>query len=629
VSEGVHKLGLHARRTYEALKRWLSEPGERLWRLSVVLCGLAAFAAIWLHHYPVGIDLPQHANLCRLWWAVWAGPTEYRDLYQINWFTPYLLTYSIGGVFTGLFGGLIAAKILLTLGVFGTALMMRRWLISIGGDPKLAVFGFVVGFGYMFIWGFLPNLMSVPVLLAYLAEFERQGERPGLRSMAATAAVGLALFFTHGIAFGPAMIAAGLMLFRRRFPFIAFRKGLHLIPIVLVVGIWILRQQTSLAATKPVWFLNFDRLVSLWSGLFWPFADAHWEHIALAGMAVFFIFARPEPVFESRRWIPFLVALACFLIVPETVGDIWLVGNRCLVFVQALAPGVLRPRPSGPLGKAYPCVSAGLVLAAMVLLNVRTADHNRELRGLRKLTARIEPESDIENVPGQNQPGPYVQDGREFGWNQIGQTPGWVTAEQGGILDNDSARFFHVPLQRRPGPWITRYRYVIVRGTPPAVGGYAAGHNELRFIGQKDDWYLYEHPPLRGGDVEAVRSIQGYGELRSNTSVDRGPLSIGGQRFTSGFGTHAPSLIRVRLLHPGRVFEGAYGIDDEGWKTARVRFRIRDDRRRVLLLSEPVSVGTVHRFSVPLTGQRQLLLEVFPEGSNDGAHADWVELSVK
>jgi len=32
---------------------------------------------------------------------------------------------------------------------------------------------------------------------------------------------------------------------------------------------------------------------------------------------------------------------------------------------------------------------------------------------------------------------------------------------------------------------------------------------------------------------------------------------------------------------------------------------------------------------VPLTGQRQLLLEVLPEGNNDGAHADWVELGVK
>jgi hypothetical protein len=71
-----------------------------------------------------------------------------------------------------------------------------------------------------------------------------------------------------------------------------------------------------------------------------------------------------------------------------------------------------------------------------------------------------------------------------------------------------------------------------------------------------------------------------------------------------------------------------------GWayllrKTLRVRFRIRDDSGRVLLLSEPATPGTVHRFSVPVTGQRELLLEVLPEGSINGGQVDWVGLSVK
>jgi hypothetical protein len=258
-----------------------------------------------------------------------------------------------------------------------------------------------------------------------------------------------------------------------------------------------------------------------------------------------------------------------------------------------------------------------------VLLNVRTSEHNRELRGLGEISALVEPESDIQNDV------PSSADGRQFGYNEIGQTPGWVTADQGGILDNDSARFFHVPLQRRPGPWLSRYRYVIVRGTPSTVHAQVGPLDHPRLIGQKDDWYLFEQSPLRAGDVEALRSIQGWGELRVNSAVDRGPLTIGGQIFSSGFGAHAPSLIRVRLLHPGRVFEGGYGIDDKGWKTLRVRFRIRDNSGRVLLLSEPASHGTVRRFSVPVTGQRELLLEVLVEGSINGGQVDWVDLFVK
>ena len=156
------------------------EPDDRVWRAVFWLCGVAAFATIWMHHYPVGVDLPQHANLFRLWYAVHFGPIEYRELYGIDWFTPYVLPYLIGGALTGPFGGLVATKCMLTLGIFGTPLMMRRWLVSIGADPRLAVFGFVIAFGFAYIWGFLSNLLALPLMLAYLAEFERQGERPSV-----------------------------------------------------------------------------------------------------------------------------------------------------------------------------------------------------------------------------------------------------------------------------------------------------------------------------------------------------------------------------------------------------------------------------------------------------------------
>jgi hypothetical protein len=604
----------------------LTEPGDRIWRAAFWLCGAVALAAIWLHHYPVGIDLPQHANLFRLWYAVWRGPIEYRDLYKIDWFTPYLLSYLVGGAFAGLFGGLVATKCMLTLGVFGTVLAMRRWLTAVGGDPRLSLFGFVIAFGYPYIWGFLPNLLALPLLLAYLAEFVLQGEHPGLRSILKTAAFGVALFFTHGITFAPALMAVGLLLLRRRFPFFAVRKALHLIPIALVLVLWLLRNQTPLASTKPIWFLDYDRLVSLWSGLFWPFADARWEHLGLAGMAVFLIFARPRLVFEPARWVPFLVAVLGFVVLPETMASTWLVGNRWLMFVQAFAPGVIQPRHSGTLGKLFPYASAALVLSALALLNVRTSAHNRELAGLRELSERVEPDSDIQNVVAL-----FNHEGKTFGWNEIGQTPGWVTSTRGGILDNDSARFFHVPLQRSAAPFVTRYRYAFVRGAWGTVQAYVQPRlDHPRLVGQKDDWYLFEQPPLSTGDVEALRSTQGWGELRANNSVTQTPLSIGGQRFASGFGTHVPSMIRVRVMRPARFLEGGYGVDDAAFKTLRVRFRIRDDGGKVLLLSEPVSSGPVHRFSVPLTGRRrELLLEVLAEGSIQGGQVDWVDLNAK
>jgi hypothetical protein len=614
----------YARRIYESLKS--ADARDRAWYAASALVGLVALGTIWLHHYPVGIDLPQHANLFRLWYATWRGPIEYRVLYHFDWFTPYLLIYMIGGLLTGLFGSFFAIKLMLTLGIFGTPLMMRRWLKSIGGDPRLALYGYVIAFGYLYIWGFFSNLLALPLLLAYLAEFELQGERPGVREILKTTGIGLALFFTHGITFVPAVVSAGLQLLRGRFPFVAFRKGLHLIPLALLAGAWMLGHRAPLQGTSLVWFMDLNRLVSLWSGLFWPFADLGWEHVGLAGMGAFLLAARPRFAFEARRWVPLLVAVVGFAVLPEMLASIWQFGNRFLVFVQALAPGVIQPRHSGRVGKVFPYVSAALVLAALALLNVRLSAHNQELYGLRQLSERVEPESDIQNVVAV-----FGYTGKTFGWNEVGQTPGWLTAEQGGILDNDSAGgHYHVPVQRADMPWITRYRYAFLKGTSDDVEAYVRPRfDHPRLVGQVDDWFLYEQPPLQGGDVEALRCAQAAGELRSNRAFDMGPLSIGGERFATGFGTHVPSLIRVRLLHPGSVLEGSYGIDDSGYKTVRARFRIRDNSGKVLLSSGPISYGPAQRFSVPVAGQRELLLEVLAEGSIIGGHVDWADLRTR
>src|SRR5678816_3348916 len=69
VEHMTETLGRYARRIGVALLRRLGKPGDRLWRAAFLLCGVVAFGTIWLHRYPVGIDLPQHANLFRIWYA--------------------------------------------------------------------------------------------------------------------------------------------------------------------------------------------------------------------------------------------------------------------------------------------------------------------------------------------------------------------------------------------------------------------------------------------------------------------------------------------------------------------------------------------------------------------------------
>jgi len=88
--------------------------------VAFVVCGVVALAAVWLHRYPLGVDLPQHANLFRLWADLAHGPFEYRATYHIEFFTPYLLPYAVALPLTKLFGALIATKLLLSFMVIAT-----------------------------------------------------------------------------------------------------------------------------------------------------------------------------------------------------------------------------------------------------------------------------------------------------------------------------------------------------------------------------------------------------------------------------------------------------------------------------------------------------------------------------
>ena len=58
-------------------------------------------------------------------------------------------------------------------------------------------------------------------------------------------------------------------------------------------------------------------------------------------------------------------------------------------------------------------------------------------------------------------------------------------------------------------------------------------------------------------------ATQGYGEPQSNKSVEGHPLTIGGQVFEHGFGTHAESTLIVKLNGGAQTFSASVGVDDE------------------------------------------------------------------
>ena len=139
------------------------------------------------------------------------------------------------------------------------------------------------------------------------------------------------------------------------------------------------------------------------------------------------------------------------------------------------------------------------------------------------------------------------------------------------------------------------------------------------------------------GEVVRLESLnldylqQGWGTPHPGASVEGHPLSIGGQPFAHGLGTHAQSTFRVALHGQAERFTAAVGVDDEVGQRGSVVFKLRGDGK--LLWESGLLRGgeAAKAVTVDLRGVKVLTLGVDDGGDGiDYDHADWAnaELSV-
>jgi alpha-galactosidase len=117
---------------------------------------------------------------------------------------------------------------------------------------------------------------------------------------------------------------------------------------------------------------------------------------------------------------------------------------------------------------------------------------------------------------------------------------------------------------------------------------------------------------------------QGYGSPQAGHSVDRHPLTLHGQVFAHGIGTHAASEMRIDLHGAATRFMAMVGVDDEVGRRGSVGFEVWVDGKEVAQSGVLRGGQEPKLLSADLTGAGQLMLRV-----NDGKdgithdHADW------
>lgn len=126
--------------------------------------------------------------------------------------------------------------------------------------------------------------------------------------------------------------------------------------------------------------------------------------------------------------------------------------------------------------------------------------------------------------------------------------------------------------------------------------------------------------------LDLSKATQGWGNPQKGRSVDGNPIQIDGNTFEHGFGTHATSVLRIRLNGAATKFESLVGVDDE------VEDRKEPSARFMIMVDDEIAARTpvMHagddprHLSAELTDAEQMTLIVTDGGdSKDYDHADW------
>lgn len=127
---------------------------------------------------------------------------------------------------------------------------------------------------------------------------------------------------------------------------------------------------------------------------------------------------------------------------------------------------------------------------------------------------------------------------------------------------------------------------------------------------------------------------QEWGRPGVNKSVEGHPLTIGGQTFTDGIGTHAH--MRMVLMTDGNAqrLTAKVGFDDEikndgGAKNQRIQFEVQGDGK-TLWKSDLLAPGDAPvPVDVPLAGVKKLTLRIDTPHENTYCHADWADAAIE
>jgi hypothetical protein len=424
-------------------RRALSLPNDRLFAAVLVL----TVAPLWISRHLPAVDMAQHAAQIGAMQEIWAGNEMFTRVFEINWFTPYLLGYVLLYLLSFLVPVAIASQILVSIALVLMPILTGRLLRVVGADERWKWLAIPASFGLAFYWGFLTFMLAVPLGLYFLIASIRFSHAPSVRGGITIAVFGSFLFFCHAFALCfVSMLALSYVcstgwrnlrtLLLKLVPFAA--------PLPLIAT-WLLltHQSDGPAQESPiVWKPLSERATMLlqqivgldvfWTILLVPVAAAVLLLPRLGGSR---LSTRPE------RWMPLVIGLAAYFTLPSTWLSTAFVFDRLGVFIVPLWLMVWDPPATTPSRRVD--WLAILVPIVWTLANsARFAAFGKETEPFRHVLAQMEPGRTVASM---------IADAHSplFSAPVYMHFPSWYQATSGGIVDFNFGDFHVQPVRYR------------------------------------------------------------------------------------------------------------------------------------------------------------------------------------
>lgn len=127
-------------------------------------------------------------------------------------------------------------------------------------------------------------------------------------------------------------------------------------------------------------------------------------------------------------------------------------------------------------------------------------------------------------------------------------------------------------------------------------------------------------------DLDLTKVRQGWGEPHKDQSVEGHLLSIGGQKFAHGLGTHSVGSLLLNLKGGSARFLASVGIDDEVGQKGSVEFKVYADGQQIWASGVLKGGAAPKPVDLDVKGVQTLALRVGDAGDGyEFDHADWAE----